>query len=173
MVTGVPILHSWRLKGLITTSWHEVGLGMLCFAEIICYVFNFQWNIFFEWLCFYLFCFHWNIFEQQLFYFSVFNGMLYLNVGGDASTSAVALPPAKTGPATTGVVDSSFYEAISWPQRYTWTMTSTRLASWRCWWRCRSRPQAVRARSRPVGGTAMSCPRGPGTSSIDALKLCS
>ena len=35
---------------------------------------------FFERLCFYLFCFHWNIFEQQMFYFSVFNGMLYLNV---------------------------------------------------------------------------------------------
>ena len=48
MVTGViPILHYWRLKGLITTSWHEVGLGMLCFAEIMCYVFSFQWNIFF------------------------------------------------------------------------------------------------------------------------------
>jgi len=60
-------------------------------------------------------------------------------------------------------------EAISWPQRYTWTMTSTRLASWRC----TSRPQAVRARPRPAGGTAMRCPRGPGTSSIDTLKLCS
>ena len=37
-------------------------------------------------------------------------------VGGDVGASAVALPPAKTGPATIGVVDSSFYEAISWPQ---------------------------------------------------------
>lgn len=75
MVTAVvPLLDDF----LITTSQHKLGLGMICFAEIMCYVSFFNVIYFLNGYVFTFSVFS-AIFLNKCFKFQFFDGMLYLH----------------------------------------------------------------------------------------------